>query len=811
MFIAILAMMVFPVQSFAQSLIPTGPVPSGLGVCDHNPNETPATLKMMYDAGVRVIRMDLYWGWVESTPGVYDFSAYDPFVKNATDAGISILFILDYQNNNYDGGYSPYDAAGDTAFANYAKAAVARYHGKGIIWELYNEPAITWSGPGINYDPFNDASQVAPLYIAMARAATTAIKTAYPNEIVIGPALPFFNGTYLPSFYNTVDFVDMVLSSPLGKQLDGVSVHPYRDGEPESVYQDYVWLSSLIISDTGTNLPIVNSEWGYASSWFDWPRGSLSYQDAEILKGQYIARMLLNNLMDSVPVSTVYDWMDDGNSDNTNQEFNFGMVEHYDVNSPNPTIHPLPAYYAFKTLNSQLNGYYFTGTVYTNEATDYILEFQNGTDARYVCWNQDGIHNSVSIPIAAQTDITVTNYDGSSIQRLNTGVNGYSCIENNGPQYIAVAASNLVSKTKLASSPSGTVSAGQSVTLTAKVSGQSGSPVPTGNVTFFVGSTKLGTSQLNGNGAAVLTVNTLPRGVDTITANYLGDSNYTGSSATLQITTADPQPATPTVTVTPVSSTISSGQSLKVTATVTGTGGIATGTVTLSGGGYTSVAQTLATGSYTFTIPANSLSIGTDTLAVSYAGDSGFASGTGKASVTVTQSAFTLEASPVNPPSSVLPATLEMKVTTTTGYSGTVTFDCVLSSSPARARSLPTCSGPSTAVAVGGTATFTVTTPGTRADSGMASPRSGTIGRGLLGAGGGVALAFLVLPGIFRRRRNWQSMLGVLVLLVALGGLAGCGGKNSTTTAGAYTFTVTGAGNPAVTPKPTATFTVTVN
>ena len=808
-------MTLFPVHSFAQSLIPYGPVPTGLGVCDHNLNETPATLKMMYDAGVRVIRMDIYWGWVETTPGVYDFSAYDGFVKNTTDAGINILFILDYQNNNYDGGYSPYDAAGDTAYANYAKAAVDRYHGKGIIWELYNEPAITWTGPGVSYDPFNDASQVGPLYIAMASAAMTAIKTAYPNEIVVGPALPYFNGTWLPSFYNTVDFVDMVLSSPLGKQLDGVSVHPYRDGEPESVYQDYVWLSSEAISDTTMNLPIVNSEWGYASSWFDAPAGPLSYKDAEIKKGQYIARMLLNNLMDSVPINMVYDWMDDGNSDNANQEFNFGMVGHYDVNSPNPTIHPLPAYYAYKTLASQLNGYYYTGGVYTNEVTDYILEFQNGTDARYVCWNQDGIHNSVGIPIAAQTDITVTNYDGSSVQRLNTGVNGYSCIENNGPQYIAPAVAALASTTKLAISPSGTAIAGQSVTLTAKVSGQNGGPTPIGNVTFKVGSTSLGTSQLDGSGAATRAVTTLPTGVDTVTATYSGDSNYTGSTATRQITIiAATQPATSTVTVKPVSSSIASGASLNVTATVTGSGGIATGAVTLSGGGYTS-SGTLASGSYTFTIPANSLSVGTDTLTASYAGDSNFASGTGNASVTVTQSAFTLQASTVDPVSPGLSATLNMKVNTTTGYSGTVTLACTLTSSPSGATSLPTCSGPGTALPVGGIATFTVTTYGHNASSALASPRPGGIGRGLFGAGGGAVLASLVLLWIPGRRRRWRSMLGVMVLMVMLGSLAGCGGISRTTvgatTAGTYTFTVTGAGNPAVTPAPTTTFTVTVN
>jgi hypothetical protein len=59
----------------------------------------------------------------------------------------------------------------------------------------------------------------------------------------------------------------------------------------------------------------------------------------------------------------------------------------------------------------------------------------------------------------------------------------------------------------------------------------------------------------------------------------------------------------------------------------------------------------------------------------------------------------------------------------------------------------------------------------------------------------------------------------MIVVMAALGGLAGCGDfwqapNNSSaagTTAGNYTFTVTGTGNPAVSPAPTTTFIVSVN
>jgi ABC-type glycerol-3-phosphate transport system substrate-binding protein len=61
-------------------------------------------------------------------------------------------------------------------------------------------------------------------------------------------------------------------------------------------------------------------------------------------------------------------------------------------------------------------------------------------------------------------------------------------------------------------------------------------------------------------------------------------------------------------------------------------------------------------------------------------------------------------------------------------------------------------------------------------------------------------------------------MLVVLLMMAALGSLAACGGSSSSssssghpgTTAGTYTFTVTGTGNPVVTPALTTTFTVAV-
>jgi len=88
-----------------------------------------------------------------------------------------------------------------------------------------------------------------------------------------------------------------------------------------------------------------------------------------------------------------------------------------------------------------------------------------------------------------------------------------------------------------------------------------------------------------------------------------------------------------------------------------------------------------------------------------------------------------------------------------------------------------------------------------------------------MGAGGGAALAFLVFLGVPARRRSWRALLGILVILVAVGSLSACGGGSinsggsgsTATTAGTYTFTVTGTGNDPANTAESVTFSVTVN
>jgi len=363
------------------------------------------------------------------------------------------------------------------------------------------------------------------------------------------------------------------------------------------------------------------------------------------------------------------------------------------------------------------------------------------------------------------------------------------------------------------------ITVAQPLSVTVNVSATTGTPTGTLTLTGpgFVGSVQtLATGPYTFN----IPAGGLSGGTDTLTATYSGDTNFAEASGTATVTVSKLAPA---ITVTPSATSINSNAALTVTGTISGTGPTPTGTVTLAGGGYTSGTITLSSGSYTVTIPANSLTAGADTLTVSYSGDTDYAAITGTSTVTVTETVYAVSAAAAASVSPGGSTTSTVTISSATGYAGTVTVTCALTNSPAGASDLPGCAaklGSATVTLSSTTATGAATVTVTTMAATTGALRLPGNGKGLAGAGSAV-LAILVLFGIPARRRAWRAMLGVLALMAALGSLAACGGGggssggggtgNPGTTAGTYTFTVTGVGSPALTPAPTATFTVTVN
>ena len=68
----------------------------------------------------------------------------------------------------------------------------------------------------------------------MAQEAVKAMKAVGPNEIVVGPATLDFK------------FTETCLKEGLNKLWDAISIHPYRNQEPESVMSTHRAMKELI-------------------------------------------------------------------------------------------------------------------------------------------------------------------------------------------------------------------------------------------------------------------------------------------------------------------------------------------------------------------------------------------------------------------------------------------------------------------------------------------------------------------------------------------------------------------------------------
>jgi hypothetical protein len=181
--------------------------------------------------------------------------------------------------------------------------------------------------------------------------------------------------------------------------------------------------------------------------------------------------------------------------------------------------------------------------------------------------------------------------------------------------------------TRLASSANPSVR-GQSVPLTATVTGSGGTP--TGTVQFKDNGTNLGAPvNLDSSGRATYTTPALSVGRHTITAVYNGDTNFAASTGTLTQTVRS---ASTNTVVTSSSNPSTYGQPVTLTATVTVVApgaGTPSGTVTFKDGKKVVVGTgNLLNGVATLT--TSTLARGTHSLTAIYGGDSSFTSSTSR-------------------------------------------------------------------------------------------------------------------------------------------------------------------------------------
>ena len=243
---------------------------------------------------------------------------------------------------------------------------------------------------------------------------------------------------------------------------------------------------------------------------------------------------------------------------------------------------------------------------------------------------------------------------------------------------------------------------GQSVTFTATVTSPGGTP-SSGTVSFTSDGSAICTGvAVNSSGAAACSISTLTSATHSIVAQYGGSSAYAGSTSTpvSQAVTA-PVKVNPVVSVTASANPADQGKPETFTASVSGTNGVATGTVTFTNGS-TTLCANLALSSGSAACTTSALAPGSQTIGVSYGGSSGY--NAGSASTAVTVRAATAASVAVSPNPALSGQSVTATATLSSGTTGTFTGTLNMLVDGQVACSLLPVSGPTVSCALTGLA-----------------------------------------------------------------------------------------------------------
>jgi len=274
----------------------------------------------------------------------------------------------------------------------------------------------------------------------------------------------------------------------------------------------------------------------------------------------------------------------------------------------------------------------------------------------------------------ATVNVTIGQAGTFTLQTSCSSTNqDYTCSSPASTQVTIAAATTTTALTYSPDPPS----PGSPITLTATVTpSASGSNIasPTGSVTFYDGTTSLGTGTL-ASGTATLTATLSPGKTHSLTAKYGGDTNFGSSTSTAQNAAGGTIPST--TGLSSGSYAITYGASDTFTATVAANSSVTTtlvptGLVSFYANGTLLGTGTLVSGTATYTTTA--LPVGLESITATYAGDTNFAasSSTVYNGVTVSAATGTLTAS-IAPSPTPYGSTATITATLTLSGGGTPT------------------------------------------------------------------------------------------------------------------------------------------
>jgi hypothetical protein len=401
-----------------------------LGVQIHFTNDD-AALDLARGLGFSWVRTDLGWSRVETRAGVYDFSALDGLLAALAQRNMHLLLTLDFFNSLYPAaGASNFASVTVPAFAAVVKSAAAHFAGKGVRFEVWNEPNNSTFWP-----PAPNPTQ----YGELCKAGVAALHQGDPSATVTTGGLSQFDFSFLRAS----------LDAGAGPGADAVGVHPYRMNGGEEMSGSLLLMRSIVARALTPTTQVWDTEWGYSATWF----GSGTDATARAMQAQFATREVLSVWALGFPIAIYYDLRDDG-TDPSNAEDNFGLVQSDNTDKP--------AARAVRTLTSIAKGRTLAGSLPVEPDSIKALRLDGPDDWVVPLWTTvDGGTFTVQVPRSA----TAVDEFGASIPlRVDGGGSSVTLRRDDGPVYVTLA-HPASSSSPLADAGSGASTAGDAAVV----------------------------------------------------------------------------------------------------------------------------------------------------------------------------------------------------------------------------------------------------------------------------------------------------------------------------------------------------------
>ena len=208
-------------------------------------------LRVARQVGAKYLRCAFSWNGIEPREGQYDFRFWDMLVAEASRAGIQVIPYVAYTpewaarspQNFWQ--QPPRDPA---LFARVMRQLAARYRGKVLSWELWNEPDLAeyWQGSAAEF-------------AALVKAGAVAVREGDPDAVIVLGGM-----SHGPSSF----FGELITQQHIERWVDVIAFHGYPESwdedRAETVFTSRTARMQSIVSATGQPLDLWLNEMGYA-------------------------------------------------------------------------------------------------------------------------------------------------------------------------------------------------------------------------------------------------------------------------------------------------------------------------------------------------------------------------------------------------------------------------------------------------------------------------------------------------------------------------------------------------------------------